>query len=93
MRRIDTKFAIISIVTILVMVVAGFAFVQKMVEFAMTIGEDDVAGFGPASVMSYFLGMLPLLFITLWAAFTGRLRDVEAPKYRMLEMNEDIGNG
>lgn len=90
--KIDGKFAIISLVTILVVVFAGMAFVYKMTEFVMTIVEDDVAGFGPASVMTYVLGMLPLLFLTIWAALTGRLRDIEAPKYRMLELNEDIGN-
>jgi len=89
--KFDRKFAIIFVVTTLVVVVAGLAFVYKMTEFAMTIPDDDVPGFGPAAVATYFLGMLPLLFLTLWAAFSGRLRDIEAPKYRMLELNEDIG--
>ncbi len=86
------KFAVIFVVTVLVVVVAGMAFVYKMTEFAMTISDDDVAGFGAASVMTYLLGMLPLLFLTLWAALSGRLRDIEAPKYRMLELNKDIGH-
>lgn len=90
--KVDGKFAIISVVTVLVVVVAGLAFVYKMTEFYMTITDDDVSGFGPASVMTYLLGMLPLLLITLWAAISGRLRDIEAPKYRMLELNEDIVN-
>lgn len=90
--KLDGKFAIILVVTVLVVVVAGLAFVYKMVEFAMTIVHDDVSGFGPAAVATYLLGMLPLLFLTLWAALSGRLRDIEAPKYRMLELNEDIGH-
>jgi len=90
--KVDAKLAIVSVVTVLVVFVAGLAFIFKMTDFAMTIAEDDVAGFGPASVMTYLLGMLPLLFLTLWAAFSGRLRDIEGPKYRMLELNQDIGN-
>lgn len=90
--KISGKHAIISFVTILVVFVAGVAFIYKMTEFAMTITDEDVSGFGPASVLTYFMGMLPLLFITLWAAFSGRLRDIEAPKYRMLELNQDIGH-
>ncbi len=90
--KLNAKNAIIFVVTVLVVVVAGMAFVYKMTEFAMTISDDDVSGFGPASVLTYLMGMLPLLFITLWAVFSGRLRDVEAPKYRMLELNKDIGH-
>lgn len=90
--KLDSKFAIIFVVTVLVFVVGGMGFVYKMTEFAMTMSDEDVSGFGPASVMTYFLGMLPLLFLTIWAALTGRLRDVEAPKYRMLDLNQDIGH-
>ncbi len=90
--KLNGKFAVIFVVTVLVVVFAGMAFVYKMTEFAMTITDEDVSGFGPASVMTYLLGMLPLLFITIWAALSGRLRDIEGPKYRMLELNEDIGN-
>ena len=42
------------------------------------------------AVATYLLGMLPLLFLTLWAVMTGRFRDIERPKYRMLELNDEL---
>lgn len=91
--RLTTKGLVLFVMTILVMSVAGLAFVFKMVDFATTIGDDDVAGFGAVSVATYLTGMLPLLLLTLWAAFSGRFRDVERPKYRMFELHEEIERG
>ncbi len=87
------KSLVLFAMTVLVMAVSGLAFVYKMAEFAMTMIEDDVAGFGAVTVVTYLLGMMPILFLTLWAVFSGRFRDIEAPKYRMLELHERIERG
>jgi uncharacterized membrane protein YhaH (DUF805 family) len=76
-----------------VMVLAGGAFVGKMFEFALTMAGDEVAGFGAVAVSTYLLGMLPLLLLMTWAVVTGRFRDVEAPKVRMLELDREIERG
>ena len=76
-----------------VMVVAGGGFFLKMFEFVMTMSGDEIAGFGAVAVSTYLLGMAPLLFLMLWAVTTGRFRDVEAPKYRMLELDREIERG
>lgn len=76
-----------------VLVVAGLGFAFKMTEFATTIVKDDIEGFGAVAVGIYLIGMLPIVFLTLWAIFTGRFRDIERPKYRMLELNEEIERG
>ena len=76
-----------------VMVVAGGGFLLKMFEFVMTMSGDEVAGFGAVAVSTYLLGMAPLLFLMLWAVTTGRFRDVEAPKFRMLELDREIERG
>ncbi|MBM4269899.1 MAG: hypothetical protein FJ144_25405 [Deltaproteobacteria bacterium] len=90
MKRSSGKMFVVFGLTIAVMVVAGFAFVYKMTEFAFTIAEDEVSGFGAVAVATYLIGMLPILFLTLWAVLTGRFRDIERPKYRMLELNEEL---
>lgn len=87
------KGLVLFVMTVLVMAVAGLAFVYKMGEFAMTIVNDDVAGFGAVSVATYLLGMLPLMFLTLWAALSGRFRDVERPKLRLFELDAEIERG
>jgi nitrogen fixation-related uncharacterized protein len=73
-----------------VLLIAGLGFVYKMTEFALTIVKDDIEGFGAVAIAIYLIGMLPIVFLTLWAVCTGRFRDVERPKYRMLELNADL---
>jgi nitrogen fixation-related uncharacterized protein len=78
---------------IIVMVVAGTSFVYKMTEFAMTIVKDDVEGFGAVAVATYLIGMLPIVFITLWAVASGKFADIERPKFRLLELDREIERG
>ena len=76
---------------VVVMLVAGTSFVYKMTEFATTIVKDDVQGFGAVAVATYLIGMLPIVFITLWAVLTGKFADIERPKYRLLELDRELG--
>jgi len=76
-----------------VLVFAGLGFVYKMTEFAATIIKEDIEGFGAVAISIYLIGMVPIAFLTLWAVLTGRFRDIEAPKYRMLELDREIERG
>jgi hypothetical protein len=81
---------VVFVLGIAVLVVAGLAFVNKMLHFVMTISHHDVEGFGVAAVATYLIGMLPIVFLTLWAVLTGRFRDIERPKFRMLEIDAEL---
>ena len=76
-----------------IVVIAGGALVYKMTEFGMTIIKDEVSGFGIVALAVYFTGMSPLLLLTLWGMCAGHFRDIERPKYRMLELDEQIERG
>jgi hypothetical protein len=76
-----------------VCVVAGLGFTYKMSEFALTIVKDEVEGFGAVAVATYLIGMIPLLFLMLWAVMTGRFRDLEATKRRLFELDDEIERG
>jgi nitrogen fixation-related uncharacterized protein len=78
---------------VIVLVVAGLGFVLKMSEFAATIVKDDIEGFGTVAVSIYLIGMVPIVFLTLWAVLTGRFRDIERPKLRVLELDREIERG
>jgi hypothetical protein len=84
------KGLVLFAMTVAVMFIAGGAFFYKMTEFAVTMARGDIEGFGAVSVATYVVGMLPLLFLTLWAVLTGRFRDIERPKFRVLELDEEI---
>ena len=92
-RRRSARRVVVLGFAVVVLLVAGLGFVYKMTEFTMTIVNDDIAGFGAAAVSVYLIGLLPLLFLTLWAVFTGRFRDIEEPKFRMLELDREIERG
>lgn len=76
-----------------VVLFAGVGFVYKMTEFTMTIIHSEVEGFGVAAIAIYLIGLLPIFFLTLWAILTGRFRDIERPKFRMLELDREIERG
>jgi hypothetical protein len=78
---------------VVVMVVAGTSFIYKMTEFALTISRDDIQGFGAVAVATYLIGMLPIVFVTLWAVATGKFADIERPKLRMFELDREIERG
>lgn len=78
---------------VIVLVIAGLGFVFKMSEFATTIVKDEVEGFGTVAVGIYLIGMVPIVFLTLWAVMTGRFRDIERPKVRLLELDREIERG
>jgi hypothetical protein len=76
-----------------VFVFAGLGFTYKMSEFAVTIVKDEVEGFGAVAVATYLIGIVPLVFVMLWAVFTGRFRDLEATKRRLFELDAEIERG
>jgi nitrogen fixation-related uncharacterized protein len=85
-----TRRMVIFGLTIGVMLIAGTAFVHKMVDFALTMSGREVEGFGAVAVTTYLVGMVPIVCLLLWATLTGKFADIEAPKYRMLELDREI---
>lgn len=85
-----TRSIVVFALALGVMVLAGGAFLNKMVEFAFTMAGGEIAGFGAVAVVTYLCGMLPLLCLTLWGVFAGHFRDVERPARRMLELHRQL---
>jgi hypothetical protein len=85
-----TRTIVVFTLALGVMVIAGGAFLNKMVEFVFTMAGSDVAGFGAVAVVTYLCGMIPLLCLTLWGVFAGHFRDIERPATRMLEIHRQL---
>lgn len=78
-----------------VVTIAGVGSTYRLTQFVATILNHELTGFGVISIATYLLGVFSILFITLWAVCRGHFRDLEAPKYRMMELNEEadrLGN-
>jgi hypothetical protein len=69
-----------------------WGFGSKFVEFiAIYRGEADGA-FAISPILNYLLASMGFLCLFGWATFHGMFRDIEAPKYDMLE-NENRLDG
>ena len=84
---------VVAAFAVAVLVIAGLGFAYKMTEFSYTIINSDVEGFGVAAINVYLLGMLPMVLLNLWAVFSGKFRDIERPKYRLFELDQEIERG
>ena len=78
----------IWVFSVTMVLVAGTAFVFKLIEFFATATTE-----GPGALASFLIPVLNYLLVAagffclfLWAYLSGQFRDLEAPKYRMLEM-------
>ena len=87
-RRVNWLLWTFSIVMI---VVAGTAFVTKLIEFTSTAtrhGSDALASF-LIPVLNYLLVAAGFFCLFFWAYAKGHFRDIEGPKYRMLELERE----
>ena len=93
MTKLGARGLVVFGFAIAVMAIAGLGFVYKMAEFVVTISRDEIEGFGAVAVATYLIGMLPIVFLTLWGVLSGRFRDIERPKFRLLELDREIERG
>ncbi len=75
---------------VLILIPSMLGFVMKFGELvALTEGADD-GGFAITPVINYLLASAGFFFLLLWAAVNGMFRDLEQPKYLMLENEREL---
>ena len=76
----------------LMVLTAGTAFLFKLYEFfhvATTSGSQALGSF-LIPVLTYLIVAAGFFSMFMWAYTSGQFRDLEAPKYRMLEQQDQI---
>jgi hypothetical protein len=68
-----------------VLVPSLFGFGTKFLEFIALYRGDVEGAFAISPILNYLLASLGFLFLFGWAALGGMFRDIEEPKYSMLE--------
>lgn len=81
----ERPFTWIHLGFVIIVLIAGIAFFFKLHEFMTTIKRDELAGFAFDPIMTYGFVAVGFLFLLAWAYLTGQFRDIEQPKYDMLE--------
>lgn len=72
--------------------------IPSLLGFAMKFGElitltrtvSDSGGFAITPVVNYLLASLGFFCLLMWAALNGMFRDLEQPKYIMLENEREL---
>jgi hypothetical protein len=82
-RRTQVITTIVFAVVILVPSMLGFA--NKFREFIMIFRGEVDGVFAISPIMNYLLASLGFFFLFCWAIAHGMFRDLERPKYAMLE--------
>jgi TRAP-type C4-dicarboxylate transport system permease small subunit len=88
MKRVNWH-RITSWIVVLAVAFGGGTFVYKLVEFASTAGREEMPGFALVSVVPYFAATFGFLLLAIWAFLRGHFKDIEEPKYRMLDQEKE----
>ncbi|MCC7409848.1 MAG: cbb3-type cytochrome oxidase assembly protein [Phycisphaeraceae bacterium] len=76
--------------SIVMVAVAGTAFLFKLIEFSISFLSDKSVEAGLIPLVTYLIVAAGFACLFAWATLSGHYRDVEAPKYRMLQMQDEI---
>jgi cbb3-type cytochrome oxidase maturation protein len=75
---------------LVMIVIAGGGFLFKLIEFITVFTTDEPFQFAIIPVVTYLLVAAGFGCLFFWAYLSGQFKDVEAPKYRMLQMQDEI---
>ncbi len=85
-RRMRT---VMWVMALAVLVPSCYGFGTKFLEFVALFRGDVDGAFAISPILNYLLASLGFLLLFGWAALGGMFRDVERPKFEMLE-NENL---
>ena len=73
------------LLAVLILIPSGYGFAGKFIELIRVYRGESEGAFAVAPLMNYLLASLGFFCLLLWAATHGMFRDIESPKYEMLE--------
>ncbi len=85
----STKERFVRWFSITVVLLAAFGFLFKLVEFSSSLAKGDIINFAIVPVTVYLTVAGGFFSLFIWSILKGHLKNVEQPKHRMLEMEEE----
>ena len=76
-----------------ILVPSMLGFSAKFVELFHTLEGEQDGVFALTPILNYILASVGFFCMLLWALSNGMFRDIERPKYEMLEMDEALDHG
>lgn len=87
-RRADdsrAKRMAVAIIAAVILIPGALGFAEKLVQFVHTLDAEEGGRFTIVPLMNYLIIALGFLLLLLWGVAHGMFRDIEGPKYAMLE--------
>jgi nitrogen fixation-related uncharacterized protein len=84
------KRIIVAIIAVAILLPASFGFIEKLILFILAVRQDQVAGFTIIPVANYLIVTTGMACLLIWATRHGMFRDIEKPKYDMLEREDEL---
>lgn len=75
-----------------ILVPGGYGFIEKFIQFIRTLATDAEGGFTIIPITNYLIVGLGMTCLLVWATAQGMFRNVEEPKYTMLQQEEMLEN-
>ena len=69
---------------------AAYGFTTKFVQFIRVLSQDERGAFTILPILNYSAVAAGFICLLLWAVAQGMFRDIERPKYTMLENEEEL---
>lgn len=79
----------LCLIMIIAVVLGGAGFIYKLSQFAKEAVDNDLFSFAFVPILIYVLVAVGFACLFAWALMRGQFKDIEAPKYRMLEQEEE----
>lgn len=77
-------------IALAILVPGTIGFIDKLGTFIRTLGVERGAGFTLVPLANYFIMAIGMICLLVWAVTHGMFRDVEGPKYTMLDQEDEL---
>jgi len=85
-----TKHIIIWLMTIGILFPGAYGFINKLVQFFKTLEMDSGGKFTIIPILNYLIVACGMTCLLIWAVAHGMFRDIEGPKYSMLNREMEL---
>ena len=86
----STRFVVLLVMSILILVPSMLGFVTKFIEFIHTFRGSQDGAFAITPILNYLFASMGFLCLLIWAAANGMFHDIEKPKHTMLDIERKL---
>ncbi|MFQ5491426.1 MAG: hypothetical protein ACE5GE_11960 [Phycisphaerae bacterium] len=80
----------LGVMAFAILIPGAYGFLSKLYEFIHESAAGDEVGFTIFPLANYFFVTLGMACLFVWAVAHGMFRNIEEPKYTMLEREEEL---